>query len=83
MDAVLPTQGFGRVAGVSVEGRVDFVGDDFREEESEDPQECCRMCEDDLDCFSWTRDRSTGRCFLKTGVPERVENDGTDGGTIF
>ncbi|GMH43925.1 hypothetical protein BSKO_11859 [Bryopsis sp. KO-2023] len=66
-----------------VERGVDFSGEDMRDEETADAEECCRMCEEDLLCFSWSRVRKTGRCFLKSGVPEREDNSRTDGGTIF
>ncbi|GMH41235.1 hypothetical protein BSKO_09145 [Bryopsis sp. KO-2023] len=55
-----------------VERGVDFKGEDMREEDSADAEECCRKCEEDLLCFSWSRHRSNGRCFLKSGVPARM-----------
>lgn len=66
-----------------VEFGVDFKGEDYQEIHTDSAQGCCRACENDRKCASWTRIRRNGRCFLKSGVPQRLGDRRTDGGTAF
>lgn len=72
-----------------VEDGVDFKGGDIADiaqgmgRMTEDPDECCRMCELDLRCFSWTRSKSTGACWLKDRIPSRIESDDFNSGTVI
>lgn len=45
---------------------------------------CCRMCEDNRDCFSWHWRRRGGRvCTLNSNVPSTTRDRRSFGGTIF
>lgn len=49
---------------------------------SNTPEECCFKCQDDPECESWTRDRRSGNCFLKSGVPAMAQGSNFDSGVI-
>lgn len=62
---------------------VDYKGADYTDFGTGSADECCRACENDRKCASWTRVRRNGRCFLKEAVPAQQKNGRTDGGTAF
>lgn len=45
-------------------------------------EECCTACQVIPECKSWTRDRRTGECFLKSVVPPMAVGFDFDSGVI-
>lgn len=70
-----------------VEEGVFFPGKELdvggRDMTTETAEECCRLCQADLRCFSWVRSVVTGRCSLKDRIPPRERREEVQGGTVL
>lgn len=43
---------------------------------------CCRRCENNVNCFSWHRNRNNGMCVLNSNVPGMRRRGQFDGGSM-
>lgn len=57
-------------------GDTDFVGNDIENIECTESMECCSACVGKDGCTHWTYVETSHTCWLKTGVPNKVQSSG-------
>ncbi|GMH44153.1 hypothetical protein BSKO_12087 [Bryopsis sp. KO-2023] len=55
---------------------------DFSSFTTETPEECCKACQENERCMSWTRDRRTKACAFKDSVPGLTRDSDFDSGVV-
>lgn len=55
----------------------DWVGGDLGSSNAHSPAQCCQLCEDHPQCYSWTYKEETSECFLKEAHLQMVTGSST------